>query len=413
MSDKQTTPIGGKGALIVLLLVVFINIAGFGIVIPLLPFYAESFGISAWQVTILFSAYSVGQFLGEPLWGRISDRIGRKPVLMGTMAAIGLSYLLLAYAPDYNTALVLRFVAGIAGGNISTTQAYVADITPPEKRTERLGLLGAAFGLGFMVGPAIGGLLVVEGIGAAGYRPPLLCAAILGVLSVLGIIFFLKESHDHSRRAARQQARLMEAMRHPIIGQVLLTTLIATGAFSAMEAIYALWTAARFDWGPHEVGLTFTFIGALSALNQAVIAGWIVRRIGEAAALTAGLLLGGISLIAQVWAPDGMWLVGITVFTVIGISITQPAISGLISLASAPEQQGALLGVNGALGAFARIIGPIIAGALFSGVSVDAPYIFAGAGMLPAAWLAWRVHHRIRQGGHHLASTEQVIPKQS
>lgn len=386
----------GNGTLIVLLLITFINIAGFGIVIPLLPFYGQTFGVSAWQITVLFSAYSVGQFIGEPLWGRVSDHLGRKPVLLMTVAAIGISYVALAYANDYYVALLLRLIGGIAGGNMGVTQAYVADITPPEKRTARMGLLGAAFSLGFMAGPAIGGLLVIEGIGTAGYRPPLLCAGILSAIAVAGTIIFLKESRVHINRADRQQAKIMEAMRHPVIGQVLLTTLVATGAFSAMEATYAIWAEARFNWGPHEVGLTFTMIGALSAFNQAVLAGKFVERFGEAHALAYGLILAGLAMFFQIFMPNGTWLVGITIFTVIGLSITQPAISGLISHASAPEQQGALLGLNGALSAFARIIGPLIAGVLFSTVSIDAPYIFAGLGMLPAAWLALRVGRRIK-----------------
>ncbi|WP_183029962.1 MFS transporter [Altericroceibacterium spongiae] len=394
--SAHTNPRDGNGTLIVLLLITFINIAGFGIVIPLLPFYGETFGISAWQVTVLFSAYSVGQFIGEPLWGRVSDHFGRKPVLLFTVAAIGLSYVALAYTNSYYIALLLRLLGGVAGGNMGVTQAYVADITPPGKRTARMGLLGAAFSLGFMAGPAIGGLLVIEGIGTAGYRPPLLCAGFLSALAVLGTVIFLRESRVHINRAKRQQARIHEAILHPIIGQVLLTTLVATSAFSAMEASYALWAEARFDWGPHEVGLTFTMIGALAAFNQAVLAGKIVEKIDESHALAYGILLAGLAMFSQIFAPNGTVLILITALMVLGLSITQPAISGLISLASPPERQGALLGLNGALSAFARIIGPLVAGALFSIVSIDAPYIFAGLGMLPAAWLALRVGRRIR-----------------
>ncbi|MFC4257333.1 MFS transporter [Altererythrobacter xixiisoli] len=386
----------GNGALIVLLLIVFINIAGFGIVIPLLPFYADSFGIDAWQVTVLFSAYSVGQFVGEPVWGRISDRWGRKPVLLFTMAVVGISYALLAYAPDYWTALLLRLFAGVAGGNMGVTQAYVADITPPHQRTARLGLLGAAFGVGFMVGPAIGGLLVVEGAGLAGFRPPLLVACGLSLLAVVGIIALLKETR-HAATAQGQRARLRDAMANPIIFNVLLTTLVAISAFSAMEAIFGLWTKARFGWGPHEVGLTFAMIGALSALTQAVVAGWLVRRIGEASTLALGLAISGVSLIAQVYAPNGAWLVGLIPLTVLGISITNPAIAGLISHASEPHQQGAMLGLNGALSALARIIGPLVAGVLFSAVSVDAPYVFAGLGLFPAAWIGWRINAKLAE----------------
>ncbi len=363
--------------------------------IPLLPFYAQSFGISAWQVTVLFSAYSIGQFVGEPLWGRLSDRWGRKPVLFLTMAAIGLNYVLLAYAPNYEVAVVLRLLAGVAGGNIAVTQAYIVDISPPAKRTARLGLLGAAFGVGFMVGPAIGGLLVVQHAGSAGFRPPLLTAAALSAIAVIGITLFLHETR-HVETSRRQRAELREALRDPVIAQVLLTTLVATGAFSAMEAIFGLWTEKRFHWGPHEVGLTFGMIGLLSAVMQAAVTGRVVRSIGEANTLALGLVLAGASLVAQAVVPNGTWLVALIPFTVVGISMTNPAIAGLISHATPPEQQGAMLGLNGALGALARIGGPIVAGILFSSVSIDAPYLFAGLGLLPAAWLGWRVNHRLR-----------------
>ena len=408
MTVKSAEPQAGRG-LLVLLLIVFINIAGFGVVIPLLPFYAQSFGIPAWQVTILFSAYSIGQFIGEPLWGRLSDVWGRKPVLIGTMAAIGVSYVLLAFAPNYWAALALRLLGGIAGGNIAVTQAYVGDITPPEKRTSRLGLLGAVFGCGFIIGPALGGLLVVGKAGSAGFRPPLLTAAALSALAVAGIIGFLRETR-HVETSRRQRAELRDALRNPVIGQVMLTTLVATGAFSAMEAIFGLWTGRRFNWGPHEVGLTFAGIGLLSAVMQALFTGWIVRKIGEANTLALGLAIAGASLVAQAFAPNTPVLVAIIPFTVIGISITNPAIAGLVSLASAPEQQGAMLGLNSALGAFARIGGPVVAGILFSSVSVDAPYVFAGLGLFPAAWLGWRINHKLRQASDWPGRVSNLVP---
>jgi DHA1 family tetracycline resistance protein-like MFS transporter len=153
------TPDASPRALYVLLLVVFINLVGFGLVIPLLPFYAKSLNASPWQVTALFSAYSLGQFLAEPFWGRLSDRIGRRPVLIVTILANTLCYIALAFAPTIAWAFAIRLVSGCATGNISTIQGYMADVTPPEKRAGRMGLLGAAFGMGFVVGPTLGGLL--------------------------------------------------------------------------------------------------------------------------------------------------------------------------------------------------------------------------------------------------------------
>ncbi|MGZ6018405.1 MAG: MFS transporter, partial [Phenylobacterium sp.] len=171
------TPAEERRALIVLLSVIFLMIAGFGLVIPLLLFFAKAFNASAWQVTLLFSAFSFGQFLGEPFWGRLSDRIGRKPVLIITITAVALSYAALAFAPNIGAAFAIRFLTGIFAGNISTLQGAMADITPPEKRAARMGIMGAAFSAGFTTGPAIGGLLAQPSRGALGFQLPLLVGA--------------------------------------------------------------------------------------------------------------------------------------------------------------------------------------------------------------------------------------------
>ncbi|MDB5717553.1 MAG: multidrug transporter [Sphingomonas bacterium] len=390
---------GERRALAFLLLVVFINIAGFGIVIPLLPFFAETFGIDAWQVTILFSAFSVGQLFGETFFGRLSDRIGRRPVLIGSILAGSLFYALLAFAPNYATAFVLRLLGGFAAGNISTVQAYVADISPPERRVRRLGLIGSIFGLGFVVGPAIGGLLTDPTMGAAGYRPPLLIAAALGLVAALGLFLFVRESRHavHAPPIRGRFAVLHDAWASPVLRRVLLSTMVATGAFSAMEAVFALWAHARFDWGPREVGLIFAFIGTISAITQAVLVGPVVRWLGEANTLALGLLVSAVTLFLQAISPTGAIVVAVTTFTVIGVSITNPAIAGLISRATRADHQGAMLGLNGSASALSRILGPIIAGFLFSGVGVNAPFYFAAAMTLPAVLLAVQAGQAVRR----------------
>jgi DHA1 family tetracycline resistance protein-like MFS transporter len=390
---------GERRALAFLLLVVFINIAGFGIVIPLLPFFAETFGIDAWQVTILFSAFSVGQLFGETFFGRLSDRIGRRPVLIGSILAGSLFYALLAFAPNYATAFVLRLLGGFAAGNISTVQAYVADISPPERRVRRLGLIGSIFGLGFVVGPAIGGLLTDPAMGAAGYRPPLLIAAALGLVAALGLFLFVRESRHavHAPPIRGRFAVLHDAWASPVLRRVLLSTMVATGAFSAMEAVFALWAHARFDWGPREVGLIFAFIGTISAITQAVLVGPVVRWLGEANTLALGLLVSAVTLFLQAISPTGAIVVAVTTFTVIGVSITNPAIAGLISRATRADHQGAMLGLNGSASALSRILGPIIAGFLFSGVGVNAPFYFAAAMTLPAVLLAVQAGQAVRR----------------
>jgi len=396
-----------RRALAVLLLVVFVNIAGFGIVIPLLPFYAEGFGVAAWQVTILFSAFSVGQLFGESLWGHLSDRIGRRPVLIGTILAGAIGYLALAFAPNYMTALLLRLAGGLFAGNISTIQAYIADISPRAVRTRRMGLIGAVFGLGFVVGPGIGGLLADPAAGLAGFRLPLLVAGGLSAIAAAGVLLFVVETRHAADvlPAGSRRAVVGEAWRHPVMRTVILTTMIATGAFSAMEAIFALWAHARYGWGPHEVGLCFAFIGCFSAISQWLIVGWVVDRLGEARTLTAGLFLTAASLYAQTLAPTGGWMVFVTLFTVIGITMTQPSTAGLISRVVDAGQQGAMLGLNGSASAFARIGGPVLAGVLFSAVGIDAPYRIAALLTVPAALLALGLDKAVR---HHIRTSGEI-----
>ncbi|WP_449252797.1 MFS transporter, partial [Brevundimonas naejangsanensis] len=206
----QTTKASGAGTptLAVLFAVVFINLVGFGLVVPLLPFFAQSLQAEPWQITLMFSAYSLGQFFAEPFWGRLSDRIGRKPVLLITLAANAVGYLLLAFAPNICAAILVRMFTGLGAGNISTVQGYIADVTPPERRAGRMGLIGAAFGLGFIVGPGMGGLLAQPQMGHVGYQLPIFAASGAAVLAALGVMFFLRESRAKADPAAPRPAFL-------------------------------------------------------------------------------------------------------------------------------------------------------------------------------------------------------------
>src|SRR5215475_2284437 len=181
-------------ALPTLLAVMFVNMVGFGIVVPLLPFYARSFQAPAWQMALIFSAYAAGAFFGEPFWGRISDRIGRKPILISTVCGNCLCYLALAFAPNIYVAFIVRLIGGMASGNASVIQGYIADVTPADSRTGKMSWLGAAYNIGFILGPALGGLLVNPAAGHAGFRTPLLIASSLSAICVVGLLTFLKES---------------------------------------------------------------------------------------------------------------------------------------------------------------------------------------------------------------------------
>jgi MFS family permease len=373
---------------------------GFGVVMPLLPFYAHVFDAPAWQVTAMFSTFSLGQFAGEAFWGRLSDKIGRRPVLMITVLVSAVGYVALAFAPTIWIAIATRLFAGFFAGNISTIQGYVADVTPPEQRAGRLGLVGAAFGFGFIVGPSLGGLLARPELGEAGFRPPLLSAAGLCLLAGLGLFLFVRESQSaHHRAMARPgpAAALKDALAHPVLRRLLATTLLAFVAFSANQASFGLWCQARFHWGPKEIGIVSAVTGAAVALSQGVIAGRAARRFGEVATLMTGLGVTGVTLVIMAFSPSLGLAMACMLLTALGFSICQPATTSLISRNTKAEHQGAMLGLNAAVGALARISGPTLTGWSFDAVSPAAPFVFAGVGMIPAVWMAMRAGDAIRK----------------
>ena len=412
MTPPGPAPAASRSALFVLFGVVFINLVGFGIVVPLLPFYGQTLDAPPWQVALMFSAYSLGQFFAEPFWGRLSDRIGRKPVLLITVSANALGYLMLAFAPNIWLAIGIRLFTGLGAGNVSTVQGYVADVTPPEKRAGRMGLIGAAFGLGFIVGPGLGGLLTRTDMGALGYQMPIFVASGLCVLAALGVTVFLKESRARADPATPRPPFLSgvkDAVANPVVSRVLLVTLIYMAGFSGMESTFGFWTEARYGWGAREVGFSFMAVGIVSTLCQALIAGRLARRFGEARVLAVGSLIFGSGLALQVLVGRLMpaqaeWVVSIMgrsvvlhgdmlvpvvmAFGAFGMAVTMPNISALISRSVDPDRQGAMLGLNMAASSSGRIFGPIAAGALFSGVGHDWPFLIGAALTVPAAIMA-------------------------
>ncbi|MGZ8407890.1 MAG: MFS transporter, partial [Caulobacteraceae bacterium] len=397
-------------ALVVLFLVTFVNMAGFGLVIPLLPFYAHAMSAPEWQVTLMFSAYSFGQFFAEPFWGKLSDRIGRKPVLLITTLANTAGYVALAFAPTIWIAIVIRMVTGLGAGNISTIQGYIADVTPPEKRAGRMGVIGAAFGLGFIVGPGLGGILAHEGQGLAGFRPALFTAAAFAGAAALGVFLFLKESRQPAAKTDARPGRfsaLGEAMSHPVISRALLVSLIYMGAFSGMESTFGLWAEARFGWGVREVGWTFMAVGVVSVISQALIVRRAVARFGEPPLLIFGVLCFGLSLLLQTLSPSQYLVPLFSGVGMFGMAMVMPTIGAMISRSTSPDKQGAMLGLNMATGSAARIVGPMIAGALFSGLGHNVPFLTGTALCIGAAFAAVNAGRWYRRQQAERAATPQ------
>jgi MFS family permease len=385
---------GGKGspaALWTLLSVMFINLLGFGIVVPLLPFYGKSFNAPPWQIAAVFSAYAIGAFFGEPFWGRLSDRIGRKPILVSTVTGNCLCYLAMAFAPNVYFAFFARILGGLMSGNGSVIQGYIADVTPPDERSGKMSLLGAAYNVGFIVGPALGGLLAHPEAGHTGFRIPLFICAGLSAICAICIASFVQESRVRSERFSHQPSRwavLGNAFTHPAIGRLMLVTFLAGCAFTGIESIFGLWTQARFDWGPRQVGSAFAVVGVVAAICQIWLTGRLSKRYGEARMLALGMGVVALFTALQPFSLGAITIVTYLAITAFGQSVAWPNVSALISRNVDWEHQGQYLGLNNATGALSRVVGPSIAGLLFSNVSVNTPFFFAGALTVPAIFFA-------------------------
>ncbi len=380
-----------------LIAVIFINMLGFGIIVPLLPFYAKSFDAPAWQIALVFSAYSAGAFFGEPFWGRLSDKYGRKPLLISTITGNCLCYLALAFAPNVWIALLIRFLGGLASGNGSVVQGYIADVTPPEKRARRMAHMGAAWNVGLIVGPSVGGIFAHPEAGHLGFRLPLLIASGLAAASALSILVFIKESRARSEVFEKQPSRWAatgDAARHPVIGRLMLLTFMVGFAFTGVESIFGLWTQARFEWGPREIGVCFAFTGVCAAITQMFVTGRLSERYGEGPMLAVGMALTLASALGQPFAPNGAAVIALMCCMAVGQSVAFPNVGALISRTADPSRTGQILGLNNAMGALARVVGPFCAGLAFADLSIHGPFFLAAAMMAPAIWLALSASRR-------------------
>lgn len=379
-------------ALTTLLSVMFINLLGFGIVVPLLPFYAKSFDAPPWQIALIFSAYAIGAFFGEPFWGRLSDRIGRKPLLISTVSGNCLCYLALAFAPNVYVAFAVRLLGGMASGNGSVIQGYIADVSTPEDRAGRMSLLGAAYNIGFIVGPALGGLLANPSAGHAGFRIPLIVCSALSAFCATAIFLFVRESRVHREHFSHQPSRWAafgSAIANPVIARLMSVTFLAGCAFNGTEYIFGLWTQARFNWGPRQVGSAFAVVGVVAAINQIFLTGRLSKKYGEARMLAAGMALTMIFTALQASSWETLTIIICLAAAAFGQSVAWPNVSALISRNVDWDHQGQYLGLNNATGALARLVGPFIAALAFSHLSVNAPFYASALLVLPAIFLAW------------------------
>ena len=380
-----------KAALPTLIVVLFINLLGFGLVIPLLPFYGQAFHAPAWQITLLFSAYPLGMFFGEPFWGGLSDHVGRKPLLISTVIGNCLCYLALAFASSWPMAFAVRLLGGVMSGNIAVIQGYIADVTPPEDRAGRMALLGVAFNVGFIVGPSLGGLLARPELGVIGFRLPILIACGLAATSAICTILFVKESRARSKPGTKRTNRFSlfgAAVKNPVMWRLMLVTLCAGISFAGIEATLAIWGQHRFGWGPRDIGIIFGIVGLTAAFSQFFITGRLSRRFGEANMLAAGMALTVVAGLSQIFSTGLAMSAALMALTAFGQSVAFPNVAALITRAVSSDHRGGFLGLNNASGAAARVVGPLSGGLIISAGLYDGPFWLSATVGLPAIFLA-------------------------
>lgn len=364
-----------RSPLVVVYLTVFIDLLGFGIILPILPFYAEKFGADGFWVGAVLTAYSAAQFVSAFFLGRLSDRIGRRPVLLVSLVGSAVSLTVMGLANSLAILLLSRVLAGAFGGSIPTAQAYVADVTRPEDRTKYMGLLGASIGMGFVFGPAIGAGLSGFGFSTACYAAAALAAAnfIFGFVS-------LPESRPEGQQMTRQSrdfspSTVLADLSHPTIGPVLLSMFLSTFAFVGMEATFALLGQSHFGLGAASMGIIFTFVGVVIAIVQGGIIGRLNAKLGERILAVVGTLIMGLGLLTVPLAPTlAVCLVPLGALAV-GQGLLSPTLPSLLSLASAADEQGGALGIGQSVSSAARAVGPLVAGWLFD-QGEALPYVF-------------------------------------
>ncbi|MCS7064768.1 MAG: MFS transporter [Fimbriimonadales bacterium] len=370
-----------KRALLAVFLTICVSLIGFGIVIPLLPFYAQQFQASEWQVGLLFASFSLAQLIAAPILGDWSDRWGRRPVLILSLLGSALSFVMLALAGNLFWLFASRIVDGFTGGNITTARAYIADISEPHERARNYGLIGAAFGLGFILGPALGG-----GLAKFGLETPAWVAAGISLLAaVLGWRWLPETVHAMPAKRPSPWRELPALMRRPLLGRLLWMDLILWSAFSVYQTTFPLFTHKRFEFGPVENGYVLAVVGLMGVLMQAMVVGRVVQATGERATLRLGLGLNVLGLMGAAFVQGvPLFLVAVCIAT-IGGALALPSFTSLLSQAAGADEQGRIQGVSGSLESLARIIGPVWGNGLL-GYGDALPYASAAL-LLALVWL--------------------------
>jgi DHA1 family tetracycline resistance protein-like MFS transporter len=359
--------------LLIIFLTIFVNLVGFGIIVPLLPFYAETFGASPLVIGLLFSVFSVCQLIASPALGELSDRYGRRPVLIFSLVGTVVSFVMLALAQSIAMLFAARMVDGFSGGNISTARAYVADVTEPKDRSRAYGLIGAAFGLGFILGPAMGGILA-----RISYTAPIWAAAGLTVVAAIMAWAWLPETvHRATAGSGMPFRNVGEMMRRPGLRRILLIDFIYWFSFAIFQTTFALFAARRFGFDAPQTGYLFAGFGVLGALVQGIFIRPIVHRMGDKPTFMIGLVCAAIGLVGATFAHSVPLLVLALVPLALGIGLGHPTVSSMVSRAGRGDEQGRVQGAAGAMESLGRALGPVWGNASLQRFGEATPYLSA------------------------------------
>ena len=403
-APPETDPPPPKGAISIIFLIVLMDLFGFGVIIPLLPFYAKLYAASDFQVGLLFSIYSACQLMAAPILGLLSDRFGRRPVLVFSQLGSVAGYLLLGFAthstwanPAMGLALVYvsRVIDGISGGNISTAQAYISDVTTKKDRAKAMGMLGAAFGIGFSLGPFVGGIL-----GNINVSYPAFAAALFSLIAAVQTFIRLPESRRHLPTEAEawlHPSKFLPILRAPILVQMLLISFVSMIAFVMMESTFALFLKDAYSYNPKQVGYFFGLAGLVIITVQGGLIGKLTKRFGEWPLAMIGPALVCIAMYTYVQAGShkliALLLVG-GILNASGRSLQMPTLSTLISHEADPRQQGTVFGLFHGLGSLGRVLGPLMATSIYAATRPWPP--FAVASSIMAVITLWTILLRLQ-----------------
>jgi len=359
--------------LLVIFLTIFVNLVGFGIIIPLLPFYAETFGASPMAIGLLFAVFSLCQLAAAPVLGDLSDRYGRRPVLVFSLAGTVISFVMLALAHSLAMLFAARIVDGLSGGNISTARAYVADVTEPRDRARAYGLIGAAFGLGFILGPALGAIL-----SKISYTAPIWAAAGVTLVATAMAWMWLPETVHRAQAGTGNPFRFLPGLlQRPIVRRVLAIDFVYWFAFAIFQTTFALFVARRFGFDVARTGYFFAAFGILGAVVQGGLIRPLVRRIGDRSTFVLGVSLATVGLVGAASSYSVPMFAAALVPLALGIGFGHPTMAALVSLVARGDEQGRVQGAASAVESLGRTVGPVWGNSSLQHFGESAPYVSA------------------------------------